>query len=365
MSHELLNTPLTQRHEDLGARMGPFAGYSMPISYLSITDEHNAVRQKAGAFDVSHMGRLVFDGDTGVDALERLVTIHVEALVPGRAKYGFVLNDKGGVIDDVILYNIDGIRRLLVVNASNRPAVLARIAALRLGENVFADDTDVTGMIAVQGPTARDVVAQIVDLPEIPNASMRIAATEDAILTTTGYTGEDGVEIIVPAEKTPGLWDFLLESGALPCGLGARDTLRLEMGYPLYGHELSEAMTPWQARLGWGVDTANEVFSGRESVMARKDDLVPRMTALECDGRAVPRTDHEVLRDGTVVGHVSSGTFSPSLGKGIALAFLDPDVDMTETGLTIAPPGRPSRAIGARIVKLPFYHEASRRSSSP
>ena len=345
--------------------MAPFGGWDMPITYGSIAEEHQTVRSAAGAFDVSHMGRLHFRGEAGAQVLERMTTIHVPAVTPGRAKYGFVLNRHAGIVDDVILYTLADDEWMLVVNASNRRNVLRKLRQHRANPACFVDETETTGMIALQGPTAREVFAKAVPGTMVPEYSMRAAAEGDLLLLTTGYTGEDGLEVIAPAEQIGPLWDAMLAAGAKPIGLGARDTLRLEMGYPLHGHEISRERSPWQAGLGWGVDLRNETSHGRDRLLALREEQSTELAALVCTGKGIPRAGNVVLVDGAERGHVTSGTFSPSLQKGIALAYLCESCRAEGSSVEIAPDSASRRKVEAVVTRLPFYAEGSRRPSGP
>lgn len=362
----LRTTPLIGHHRELGAKIGSFAGYAMPITYGSITDEHTAVRTSAGMFDVSHMGRLMFRGEACTDALEHLVTVHTAALPAGHAWYGLILTEQGGVLDDVILYALRQHEHLLVVNAGNREAVLHHIASLHAGRCSLIDQTETTGMIALQGPSARTVLRAATGIAP-PEPSMRAMAIlwEEAslVVATTGYTGEDGVELIMPAERAGGLWERLLRAGAKPAGLGARDTLRLEMAYPLYGHELSTEVTPWQARLGWALDKQNTSYCGREHVMEHRGLSARTLVGLRTLGRGVPRAYQQVLSEGMVVGTVTSGTFSPSLRVGIALAYVERSHSIEGRQLMLASDAGGGRQLSVEVVPTPFYRNGSRRLS--
>lgn len=360
-------TPLYENHVALGARMAPFAGYTMPIVYAGIAGEHSAVRNSCGAFDVSHMGRLRFQGVSGKNALQRLTTIHVPAVQPGCARYGLILNDDSGIIDDVFLYVPFEGEYLLVVNAANRQAVLARLEELSLKDDVV-DETGTTAMIAVQGPDARPAVSSVIPGVEIPALSNRIATflRDGAMhsIATTGYTGEDGVEIIGPNGSIAALWEQLIDEGATPAGLGARDTLRLEVAYPLHGHELTPRTHPKQGRVSWAVDARNEVFAGRDAYLSGIESSHPKLVGIEVSSRGVPRAEQAVHCDGNPVGHTTSGTFSPTLRKGIALAYVtSPDCAALGTVLEIIPEGSSARALSGTVVRTPFYREGSRRSS--
>ncbi len=362
----LLRTPLFNRHLALGARMAPFAGFEMPIMYRSIAEEHNAVRHGCGIFDVSHMGRLRFSGTAGHELLERLTTIHVASVGAGTARYGFILTDSGGILDDVILFATRAAEWVLVVNAGNRRSVVEHMGKLEPYPRFF-DDTESTGMVAVQGPATRAVLRQVMRGLPVPDRANRVIETDwngtPVVLSTTGYTGEDGVEIIAASGRIEALWDSVIEAGAVPAGLGARDTLRLEMGYPLHGHELSKETDPWQAGLGWAVDRRNEKFTGRSALLARGNDKTPRLVGLKAAGRGIPRAGNLVEDHGIVVGEVTSGTFSPSLQQGIALAYV---------GFGAASPGKQfsvrdreseSRRITMEQVLAPFYRTGTRRSA--
>jgi len=362
----LLRTPLFNRHVSLGARMAPFAGFEMPIMYRSIAEEHNAVRSGCGIFDVSHMGRLRFSGAAGYELLERLTTIHVASVGAGAARYGFVLTDNGGILDDVILFVTHAAEWVLVVNAGNRHSVVEQIRKLEL-HTCYLDDTESTGMVAVQGPTTRVVLRQVMPGLAIPERANRLIEADwrgtPVVISTTGYTGEDGVEMIAPSGRIEALWDSVIEAGAVPVGLGARDTLRLEMGYPLHGHELTEETDPWQAGLGWAVDRRNEEFVGRSAVFLRENDRTPRLVALKAAGRGIPRAGNVVEDNGTVVGDVTSGTFSPSLRQGIALAYVDFGASSPGKQFSVRDRESGSRRITMEQVLTPFYRAGTRRSA--
>jgi len=312
------------------------------------------------------MGRLRFSGTAGHELLERLTTIHVASVGAGTARYGFILTDSGGILDDVILFATHAAEWVLVVNAGNRRSVVEHMGKLEPHPRFF-DDTESTGMVAVQGPATRAVLRQVMRGLPVPDRANRVIETDwngtPVVLSTTGYTGEDGVEIIAASGRIEALWDSVIEAGAVPAGLGARDTLRLEMGYPLHGHELSKETDPWQAGLGWAVDRRNEKFTGRSAVLARENDKTPRLVALKAAGRGIPRAGNLVEDHGIVVGEVTSGTFSPSLQQGIALAYV---------GFGAASPGKQfsvrdreseSRRITMEQVLAPFYRTGTRRSA--
>ena len=363
MNETLARTPLYDWHASHGGRMVDFAGWCMPVQYASITAEHQATRTAAGLFDISHMGRLRFDGDDAPAFLDRLVTRRVADLKPGRIRYALVTNEAGGILDDVLVYHLrDAAERsyfLVVVNASNREKIL-RWLAPRLAAERDVHLTDVTrdwAMIAVQGPRALSLVQPLVD---VELAAMKyytgreaLIAGHGGIVSRTGYTGEDGCELIVGSQAAPGVWQRLIDAGATPAGLGCRDTLRLEAAMPLYGHELTENINPYQAGLAFAVDLEDREFTGQAALATfAADPKLPRRVGLELAGKRVPRENYPVLLQGRRVGEITSGTFSPTLEKPIAMAYVAPEAVAPGTELAVDVRGR---AEPARVVPLPFY----------
>jgi aminomethyltransferase len=367
MTATLAQTPLHDWHAAHGARLVDFAGWSMPVQYSSIVAEHVATRTAAGLFDISHMGRLRFDGPDAVKLIDSLVTRNIATLKPGGIRYALVTNDSGGVKDDVLVYHLQDAAGasyyLMVVNASNREKILAWIED---HHPAFADVlcTDLThqwAMIAVQGPLALEIVQPLVDyelgaMKYYSGVETSIAG-HGGIISRTGYTGEDGVELIVGNAVAEELWNTLWEAGrdrgVLAAGLGARDTLRLEAGMPLYGHELTEELNPLQAGLGFAVNLEKRTFPGREEIAkSRADNSRPRLVGLEIEGKRPAREGHAILADGGPVGHVTSGTFSPTFKKPIAMGYVAPRHTAEGTKLTIDIRGQ---AAGATVVPLPFY----------
>jgi aminomethyltransferase len=329
-------TPLHDRHVALGARMTDFAGFSMPISYDGILAEHRRVREVAGLFDVSHMGEAEIRGVEAQSFLDRVTTNHVGGLGPWHAQYTLLLNRKGGVIDDLIVYRLQD-RFLLVVNAANIEKDFDWIASHLSGDVDFRNVSDETALLAWQGPKAAEILAPLVDadLSAVPSFGIVAARLGDVsvILARTGYTGEDGFEIFVPAAKATTVWDAVLAAGephgAGPVGLGARDTLRLEKQFRLYGQDMDESTTALEAGLGWVVRMDKGDFLGRDALAAQKESGIPRALVglkVVSEGRLIPRPGCDVLVDGEVVGTVTSGTFSPSLERGIAMARVRRDV---------------------------------------
>lgn len=370
MTTQLARTPLYDWHVAHGGRMVDFAGWEMPVQYSSITAEHQAARTAVGLFDISHMGRLQFFGPEAAIFLDSTVTRRATDMRPGQVRYGLVCNDRGGILDDVLVYRLpvdepvddDAPTFQVVVNASNRAKIVDWFER-RLPE--FAtrldDVTVATAMIAAQGPNAVRLVAPMMDCDL---ATMRYYTGTNArfgevgcFVSRTGYTGEDGCEIICAAEDAANVWEKLVAAGASfdiqAVGLGARDTLRLEAAMPLYGHELTEKINPIQAGLGFAVSFGDREFVGRAALeQFAKDASLPVRIGLQLDGKRVPRQGAAVLRGESPVGEVTSGTFSPTFERPIAMAYVDPSVQAPGTRLAADLRGTP---YGAIVVPLPFY----------
>lgn len=311
----LRQTPLHSRHVDLGAKMADFGGWDMPIEYAGTVAEHTAVREDVGVFDVSHMGYTEIQGPGAVEWLNTVVASDLAKIGAGQAQYSLLCDEAGGVIDDLIIYRVSDDAVFIVPNASNSDAVVAALTAASAGSGItVADKREDYGILAVQGPRS-DAVVEAVGLPcGHDYMSFAFARWQDgpAVVCRTGYTGERGYEILAPAAAIPALWDAVVSAGATPAGLGARDTLRTEMGYPLHGHELSAEITPVQARAGWAVGWDKPAFHGRDALVAEKAAGPRRvLRGLLAQERAIPRAGMTVTRDGTVVGELTSGTFSP------------------------------------------------------
>ncbi|MEX1209436.1 MAG: glycine cleavage system aminomethyltransferase GcvT [Candidatus Nanopelagicales bacterium] len=324
-------TPLHSRHVALGAKMADFGGWDMPIEYVGTVTEHTAVRERVGVFDVSHMGYTEVTGSGAIAWLNSVLTNDLERIGPGQAQYTLLCDDSGGVIDDLIVYRIDDDHAFIVPNASNSDAVVATLRAAAAGSGVtVADKRDDYGILAVQGPQS-DAVLQAVGLPtghDYMSFTRGRWCDAPVVVCRTGYTGERGYEVLVPASVLADLWDAVVTAGATPAGLGARDTLRTEMGYPLHGHELSTEITPVQAGLAWAVGWDKPVFTGRDALTAeRASGPRRRLRGLVAVERAIPRPGMPVLSaDGATIGEMTSGTFSPTLKQGIGLALLDPAI---------------------------------------
>lgn len=358
---ELLQTPLHAWHQAHGARLVEFGGWSMPVQYTSIVEEHHAVRRGVGLFDISHMGRLTFFGPGTVDWLQRVTTNDVARLADNQIQYSLVANEAGGLIDDVLVYR-QPFAHLVVCNASNRAKVVAHLESRRAGADCqFADRTLDTAMIAIQGPSALSVLQPLFNQPlesvGYYHLTMgRVFDNLDAVVSRTGYTGEDGFELIVGASKAERVWTALMEAGReagiRPCGLGARDTLRFEAAMPLYGHELSETINPYEAGVGWAVKLAKGDFVGREALRALKANPARARVGLRLDGKRIAREGSTVRQEGREIGTVTSGTFSPTLEQTLAMALVAREAAAPGTSVAIDVRGHEVPAV---VVPLPFY----------
>ncbi len=347
--------------------MVDFAGWSMPVQYTSIADEHNATRNAVGVFDISHMGRLQCNGPNVAQFLDSVVTRRVVDLKPTQVRYGLVCNDEGGILDDVLVYGGTPDRARpysMVVNASNRENIVDWLNehAVRSGVSIL-DTTTRTAMIAVQGPKAIDLMQELIETAA-PIADMRYYTYasgywdgESLLVSRTGYTGEDGVEIICDAALVAELWECVIDHaaivGGMAAGLGARDTLRLEAAMPLYGHELSETINPIQAGLNFAVNLGGREFVGSKALeQFAADKSQPVRVGLQLDGRRVPRQGCPVLYRGEIIGEVTSGTFSPTFQRPIAMAYVQPSAQTVGTILAVDIRGTHHTAV---VVPVPFY----------
>ena len=363
----LKKTPLHATHEALGARMMAFGGFDMPVQYTSILDEHKAVREQAGLFDVSHMGEVLVRGPKAFGFVQHLVTNDAARLYDGKAMYAVMCREDGGAVDDLLVYRLNAETYLLVINASNIEKDVAWMRAHNPMEAELEDISEATALLAIQGPKAPAIVQHLTDVDlddvkyyhfaEMPPGAF--VGCERAILSRTGYTGEPGFEIYCESEKAADVWAALMEagrtSGLQPAGLGARDTLRLEAGYCLYGNDLTEETNPLEAGLGWVVKLDAGDFVGREALQQVKAEGPERkLVGLVLEARGIPRHDYKILADGEAVGVVTSGTQSPVLNKGIALGYVPNDPAYTEPGrsLEISLRGRPA---AATVTKPPFH----------
>ena len=356
----LRRTPLYEEHEALGARLVPFAGYEMPVQYEGIKAEHEAVRTRAGLFDVSHMGEVIFRGPQAEAAIQRLVTRDVSRLAAGQAGYAAVCYENGGTVDDVLVYRREN-DFLVVVNASNREKDLDHFRAHTRDLDVeVTDESDDWALLALQGPEAARLLQGLTETDLSSMKYYRFVEGEvggaPVTISRTGYTGEDGFELYVRPDDAPALWRRLVGAGAVPAGLGARDTLRLEAGMCLYGNELDSETTPLEAGIGFAVHLDKEAeFVGREALREEKrEGLRKKLVGFEVEGRGIARHDYPVTVGGETVGKVTSGTQSPTLNKAIGLALVSPGV---EDRFEVEVRGRP---VAARAVPLPFYKREKR-----
>ena len=357
----LRQTPLYERHVALGGRIVPFAGWAMPVQYTGIVEETRAVRQRAGLFDVSHMGRAFLTGPNAVDLLRRVLTYNVRALEVGQGHYNLLCNEEGGILDDPYVFRLGEQRWMLIPNSSRNEADLAHIRAhVAPGWDVRIDDRQTqTVMLALQGPGARHVLGAVLSR-EIEERLPRRHQTEielygvKAVLSRTGYTGEDGFEFVTGVDAGLHLWDTLVEFGVLPCGLGARDTLRLEASLALYGQDITPETDPFEAGLSWVVSLDDgEDFVGRAALVNRKGAVTRRLACFTASERGGLIRHGYTLRDGdSLVGEVTSGGFSPTLNTSIGMGYLPRALAKSGKALSVDVRGRP---LPATVVPRPFY----------
>lgn len=360
----LKTTPLVDRHRALGALMAPFGGWDMPIQYEGILAEHRACREKSALFDICHMGEFRYEGDIVGGGLENVFTMSVASIPVGRSRYGFLLNERGGIIDDLIVFRLAENEAMIVVNAATAPNDFAVIGSRLPGSARFEDISAATGKLDLQGPLSRDVLMSLIGREIASLPYFRFIETtvmgSPAIVSRTGYTGELGYEIFLPAEKTTELWDALLTYPSVkPAGLGARDLLRLEVGYSLYGNDLDEKVTPLEAGLEAFVNF-DKAFVGKEALLAQRAAGLPRAkVAFKVGSRRSPRHYYEIWSGEARVGTVTSGAFSPMLGCGMGLGLVDPASAAPGAALTIR---HGSLVMEATACSLPFYAGGSLRA---
>lgn len=342
METNLRRTPLFAAHQKLKARLVDFAGWEMPVLYNGILEEARAVRSHAGIFDISHMGRIQVTGQGATAMLQELTSNDIADLSPSEAQYSLLTNPNGGIIDDIIVYRAGDEDYLVVINASNTEKDLAWIAQYTPPMVRVEDHTLETAMIAVQGPHAPALIAEIAGRPDLLDLGRFQYVVGEigglpATFCRTGYTGEDGFEVIVPAAQAENLWDALLKGGAAACGLGSRDALRIEAGYPLYGHEIDDTTSPAEAGLMWVVKLNKGNFIGREEICSVKSKpAVRRLVGLVTQERIQPRQGYTILVGDEPVGEVTSGIFSPAKGTSIAMGYVLARYAKTGTSVEIA-----------------------------
>jgi aminomethyltransferase len=342
----LRRTPLHERHVTLGARMVPFAGWEMPVQYEGVIPEHRAVRKDCGAFDVSHMGELEVEGPKARELLQALLSNDLDCVEPGGAQYTLLTNEHGGIVDDLIVYELDRFRFLLIVNASNREIGFNWLKEREVPGSDVRDISDGYGLIAVQGPRTLERL-ELPPAPAFTFAEGEVAGIT-CMINRTGYTGEEGVELLVMADEAAALWDAVLDRGAKACGLGARDSLRLEVCYPLHGNDIGPDTDAISAGLGW-VCALDKDFTGVDELRQIKTGgSTRRLAAFVMEERAVPRQGMPILEGG----EVTSGTHSPMLDQGIGMGYVPAALAEPGQELTIDVRGRPRRG---RVVKKPIY----------
>lgn len=354
-----MRTPLYEQHTDLGARMVPFAGWDMPVQYEGIREEHSAVRRHVGMFDVSHMGQVEVEGPGAGEFLQRVLSNDVAKIAVGGAQYSVLCNEDGGVIDDLFAYRLGGDRFLVVTNAANHEADLAWLGRQSRDFDVLVRDVaDRYAMLAVQGPHARAVVSRAlrIELPPRFRVAHVQVGRRPALACGTGYTGEDGVELLLDPEVATPIWAELLDAGVVPCGLGARDTLRLEACYPLHGNELTPERNPIEAGLGWCCKEETGFIGSEAVARARAEGTAEQLVAFRIEGQGIPREGNPVMRGDDQVGTVTSGTYAPSLELGAGMAYVRSE--LAEVGAEVEIDVRGKRR-PARIASKPLYAKRS------
>ncbi|MCB4797758.1 glycine cleavage system aminomethyltransferase GcvT [Neotamlana laminarinivorans] len=356
------NTALTETHTALGAKMVPFAGYNMPVQYEGVNAEHETVRNAVGVFDVSHMGEFLIEGEHALDLIQKVTSNDASKLTIGKAQYSCLPNDNGGIVDDLIVYRIKENTYLLVVNASNIEKDWNWISSKNDVDATMRDLSEDYSLLAIQGPKAVEAMQSLTshDLASIKFYNFIVgdfAGIEHVIISATGYTGSGGFEIYCKNSEVKQIWDKVFEAGAdfgiKPIGLAARDTLRLEMGYCLYGNDIDDTTSPIEAGLGWITKFTKE-FTNSEALKKQKENGVDRkLIAFELDERGIPRQGYDIVDgNGNIIGNVTSGTMSPSLGKGIGLGYVPTVFADVNSKINIQ---IRKKTIPATVVKLPFY----------
>lgn len=356
-----LKTPLYEAHVKAGGKIVPFGGYLLPVQYKEgVIREHMAVRTQAGLFDVSHMGEILCQGKDALANLQMMLTNNFDNLTDGQARYSPMCNEQGGTVDDLIVYKKADEDYFIVVNAANKDKDYQWMLDHQFGEVTFTDVSDQYAQLALQGPKALEILRKVTTEENIPKKYYHAvfdaeAADIPCIISKTGYTGEDGVEIYLDSARAQEMWDALLaagkEEGLIPCGLGARDTLRMEAAMPLYGHEMDDQVTPLEAGLGFAVKMTKEDFIGKKA-LEEKGGPARKRIGLKVTGRGIIREHQDVYLGDRLIGHTTSGTHCPYLGCPVAMALVD--ADCTEPGTKVEADVR-GRRVEAEIVPLPFY----------
>lgn len=360
----LQNTALTQKHIALGAKMVPFAGYNMPVSYSGLNEEHLTVRNAVGVFDVSHMGEFILKGEKALDLIQLVTTNDASQLYDGRVQYSCMPNGKGGIVDDLLVYRIDEKTYLLVVNASNIEKDWNWISSHNTFGVEMKNISDRTSLLAVQGPKAQATLQKLTDvnLADIPYYHFKkgtFAGIDNVLISNTGYTGAGGFEVYFDNEVATKIWDAIFEAGAAfgikPIGLGARDTLRLEMGFCLYGNDIDDTTSPLEAGLGWITKFTKEFIDKDKMLALKEKGLSRKLVGFEMIERGIPRHDYEIVDgSGNVIGKVTSGTQSPSLQKAIGMGYVKTEFSKPDSEIFIKVR---DKAIKAKVVKIPFLKQ--------
>jgi len=366
---QLKKTPLFQEYKNMSCKMGSFAGWEMPMHFSSVIEEHEAVRKNAGIFDISHMGAILLTGEKPKENLQKLVPSDIFRIGPGEACYTVLLNNNGGIIDDLIIYDL-GINKnneeeiILIINAACSETDIAWLQSNLLPKVRISDFKQQGVLMAIQGPKSQEYLEEalgqsISSIPRFGHKRLRINSKDcnddnSVFIARTGYTGEEGFECLMPAKPGQSIWQRLLTQGVQPCGLGARDTLRLEAGMHLYGNEMNSTTTPFEAGLGWLVHLEMPShFIGREALEKQTEaGITKKLVGLTIEGRGIARKGYKIIHKEKVVGEITSGSWSPSLKKAIALAYISKD--LTTIGTTICVDIR-GKETSAKVVKKPFY----------
>jgi aminomethyltransferase len=356
----VLKTPLYDCHVMCGGTIVPFAGYLLPVQYpAGIIAEHLAVRTAAGLFDVSHMGEIVFSGKDALKNLNYVLTNDFTSMIDGQVRYSVMCNDWGGCVDDLIVYRLDQETFWVVVNAANRSKDFEWMKAHAFGDVSVSDISDDIAQLAIQGPRAKEIMLKLVPESDLPAKYYYFKETSirgvKCLISQTGYTGEDGYEIYLPNDAAPGMWNLFLETGKdtglIPCGLGARDTLRLEAAMPLYGHEMNDEISPLETGLNFGVKMQKDDFIGKKALEEKGEPMTKRI-GLKITGRGIAREHQDVYLSDTLIGRTTSGTHAPFLKYPVAMAFVR--VGTVDVGTQVEVDVR-GRRVSAEVVALPFY----------
>lgn len=355
------NTALTQKHTSLGAKMVPFAGYNMPVSYSGLNDEHATVRNSVGVFDVSHMGEFILKGENALNLIQKVTSNDASVLTDGKAQYSCLPNNTGGIVDDLIVYRIDEKTYMLVVNASNIEKDWNWIKQNDTWNVDMKNISEETSLLAIQGPKAMDTLQKLTDvkLADIPYYSFvrgKFNGVDNVVISNTGYTGAGGFEIYFENQYAEKMWDSIFEAGKefgiKPIGLGARDTLRLEMGFCLYGNDIDDTTSPIEAGLGW-ITKFTKDFTNRAAIEKQKTEgVTKKLVGFEMIDRGIPRHDYEIAdAGGKIIGKVTSGTQSPTLNKAIGMGYVNKDFSKADTEIFVM---IRDKAIKAKVCKIPF-----------